>query len=84
MTHVHLGTSVLILALALLALLQPALFACCNSSPPYLFPASSMDGHFGRVIILCGTLEPGIHLDTVIILITIMINKAGILGRHLF
>ena len=84
MTHVHLGTAVLILALVLGGPLQPALFARCNSSPPYLFPASSMDGHFGRVIILCGTLEPRIHLDTVIILITIIINKAGTLGGHLF
>lgn len=83
-THVHLGTPVLILALALGCPLQPPGFARYNSSLPYPFPASSMDGHFGRVIILCGTLEPRIHLDTVIILITIIINKAGILGGHLF
>lgn len=80
-THIHLGTPVLVLALALGGLLPPARFARCNSSPPDMPPASSMDGHFGRVIILCGTLEPRIHLDTVIILITIIINKAGILGR---
>lgn len=83
-THIHLGTAVLILALASGGPLQPALAAHCSSSLPCLFPARSMDGHFAKVITLCGALEPRIHLDPVIIVIMIIINKAGILGGHLF
>lgn len=83
-THIHLGTAVLILAPAPGGPLQPVLSAHCNSSLPSLFPSKSMDGHFAKVIILCGALEPRIHLDPIIILIMIIINKAGILGGHLF
>lgn len=84
MTHIHLGTAVLIVALASGGPLQPALSPHCNSSLPYLFPSRSIDGHFAKVIILCGALEPRTHLDPIILLIMIIINKVGILGGHLF